>query len=140
MPDPESVLVLAGDSGEQEANMGDEKRRLRGRQCGWAALFVLAAVALIPTVALGGAGSASTHTVILKEIGFHPATLKIHRGDGVRWVWRDGETEHNVTFHSFHSRTQSRGSYTVRFTHSGTFSYRCTIHVSLGMKGKIIVQ
>jgi plastocyanin len=140
MPDPESVLVLAGDSDEQEADMGDEKRHLRGRRCGSTALCALAAAALIPTVALGGAGSASTHTVILKEIRFHPATLKIHRGDRVKWVWRDGETEHNVTFQGFHSRTQSGGSYTVRFTHSGSFSYRCTIHVSLGMKGKIIVQ
>jgi plastocyanin len=28
----------------------------------------------------------------------------------------------------------------VRFTHSGTFRYFCTIHVSEGMKGKIVVH
>jgi plastocyanin len=45
-----------------------------------------------------------------------------------------------VTFAGFHSRTQTSGSYTVRFTHSGTFDYRCTIHVRQGMRGKIVVH
>jgi plastocyanin len=111
----------------------------------FAMLAVLAVVlgATIPTVALGlgaGARAASTHTVTLKNIAFHPATLSIHRGDSVRWVWEDGETEHNVTFHGFHSRTQASGSYTVKFTKRGTFNYDCTIHVSQGMKGKVIVH
>jgi plastocyanin len=98
------------------------------------------AMAAIPAGAFGVARTASTHTVTLKNRMFHPATLNINRGDRVRWVWRDGETEHNVTFHSFHSRTQAGGSYTVRFTHHGTFSYHCTIHVAEGMKGKIVVH
>jgi plastocyanin len=103
----------------------------------------VAALALIPTVAFGGGGGArlaSTHTVTLKNIRFHPGNLSINRGDTVTWLWRDGETEHNVTGHGFHSRTQARGSYSVRFTHSGTFSYRCTIHEAEGMRGKIIVH
>ncbi len=95
---------------------------------------------LIPTVALGGARTASIHTVTLKNIGFHPGTLSINRGDSVKWVWRDGETEHNVTFHTVNSRTQTRGSYTLRFTHSGRFAYRCTIHEGEGMRGKIVVR
>jgi plastocyanin len=99
-----------------------------------------AAAVVIPSAAFGGALSASTHTVTLKNIAFHPGTLTINRGDSVRWLWRDGETEHNVTSHGFHSRTQSTGSYTVRFTRSGTFAYHCTIHVSEGMKGKIVVR
>jgi plastocyanin len=103
------------------------------------AATVLAAAALIPSVALGGAAAASTHTVVLKEIRFHPGTLNIRRGESVRWVWED-EVEHNVTFHGFHSRTQEHGTYTVRFTHSGTFDYRCTIHQAQGMRGKIVVH
>jgi plastocyanin len=104
-------------------------------------LAAVTALALLPTVALGGgARSAGSHTVTLKDIRFHPGDLSINRGDSVTWVWRDGETEHNVTFHGFHSRTQARGSYTVRFEHSGTFSYECTIHVAEGMKGKIVVH
>jgi plastocyanin len=100
------------------------------------------AMILLPTIAFGGAQAAATHThtVTLKNLEFHPGTVSIHRGDSVRWVWRDGETEHNVTGHGFRSRTQSRGSFTVRFTHAGTFRYECTIHVAEGMTGKIVVH
>jgi plastocyanin len=105
-----------------------------------AALGLLAAsAALIPTGALGGARAASTHTVTLRNFAFHPATLSIHRGDRVKWLWRD-EFEHNVTFHGFHSHTQVGGSYTVRFTHAGTFKYKCSIHFEEGMRGKIVVH
>lgn len=87
-----------------------------------------------------GARTASSHTVILKNIRFHPATLSIRRGESVKWVWEDGNIEHNVTFHGFHSRTMTSGSYTVKFTEQGTFNYNCTLHVSEGMKGKIVVH
>jgi plastocyanin len=103
------------------------------------ALALVAAAIALPAVAFGGARVASTHTVTLKAIRFHPGTLEIHRGDSVKWVWADGE-KHNVTFHSFHSQTMRHGSYTVRFTRSGTFEYHCTIHVKEGMKAKIIVH
>ncbi|HEV7584878.1 MAG TPA: plastocyanin/azurin family copper-binding protein [Solirubrobacteraceae bacterium] len=109
------------------------------------ALFLLAsvaaasAVALAPTGALGGASAARTRTVALQEFRFHPATLNVNRGDSVKWVWRD-QVEHNVTFHSTHSRTQVSGTFTVRFTRRGSFSYRCTIHAEEGMRGKIVVH
>jgi len=90
-------------------------------------------------VALGGAHAAGTHTVPLREFRFHPRNLTIHRGDTVKWVWRD-EVEHNVTFRHFHSRTQIHGSYSVRFRRAGKFSYECTLHGAEGMKGKIIVR
>lgn len=111
----------------------------RRRLCGLASLALSAAV-LLPAAAFGGAGASSTHTVVLKDIRFHPGTLSINRGDSVTWLWRDGGEEHNVTFHGFHSKTQGSGSYTIRFTHSGSFSYRCTIHESEGMRGKITVH
>lgn len=132
-----------------------EMRRMMDEHTGRLLAFGLAAVvaALAPAVARGGgargsgglatsahARSAGSHTVTLEDIAFHPGDLRIARGDSVTWVWRDGETEHNVTFHGFHSRTQSHGSYTVRFMHSGTFSYECTLHVAEGMKGEIIVR
>lgn len=117
---------------------------MTGKRVGTMIALAAAAAALAPTVAFGGSGgdarSAGGHTVTLKDIAFHPGDLSINRGDSVTWVWRDGETEHNVTFHDFHSRTQAHGSYTVRFEHSGTFSYDCTLHVAEGMKGKIIVH
>jgi plastocyanin len=77
---------------------------------------------------------------VIKETRFHPGSLTIRRGDSVTWVWRDGGEEHNVTAHAFHSRTMGHGSFTVRFTRSGTFNYRCTIHESEGMRGRIVVH
>ena len=105
------------------------------------ALWVsLAAAALVPAAsALSGPRAASSHTVRLENFAFHPSTLSIRRGDSVTWLWHDSR-EHNVTFNSFHSRTQVHGTFTVRFTRAGTFSYRCTIHVAEGMKGRIIVH
>jgi len=112
------------------------RRRTVGVMCGLAA----AAAGAVPAGAFGGASAAGTHTVILKDLRFHPPTLSIKRGDKVTWQWRDGGEEHNVTFHGFHSRTQTSGSYTVRFSKAGTFNYHCTIHISEGMVGKVIVH
>jgi plastocyanin len=110
------------------------------RRLGGLAALALCAAALLPAAAFGGAHASSTHTVVLKDVRFHPGTLSIHRGDSVTWLWRDGGEEHNVTFHGFHSKTKTSGSYTIRFTHTGSFSYRCTIHESEGMRGKITVH
>ncbi len=103
--------------------------------------MTIAVVIVVPAGASGGArASSSHHTVVLKHSRFNPSTLRINRGDSVTWIWRDGSTAHNVTGATFRSRTQSRGSFTVRFTRRGTFNYRCTIHARLGMKGRIIVR
>jgi plastocyanin len=99
-----------------------------------------AGLVLIPTAAFGGARAAGSHTVTLKNVRFHPGTLTINRGDSVTWSWHGREGEHNVSFRGFHSRTGSSGSFTVRFTHSGSFAYVCTIHVAEGMRGKIVVR
>lgn len=87
------------------------------------------------------AHAAGTHTVTLRNLSFNPGTVNIRRGESVRWVWGERE-EHNITFshHGPRSRTMTSGSYTLRFTHSGTFGYVCTIHVESGMRGKIVVH
>ncbi len=113
------------------------KRRTLGLLC---AMTAAAGAAAVPSGAFGGARAASTHTVILKNLRFHSSTLTINRGDSVQWLWRDGRSEHNVTFHGFHSPTKTSGSYTVRFNRSGTYSYNCSIHLEEGMVGKIIVR
>jgi plastocyanin len=88
----------------------------------------------------GDAHAAGSHIVVLKGLRYHPSTITINRGESVTWEWRDNGTEHNVTAHGFRSRTQTHGSFSVRFTHAGTFNYHCTIHVSEGMVGKVIVH
>jgi plastocyanin len=112
---------------------------MSSRRLGTLATLTLLGAALVPAVARGGAATSSTHTVVLKGVRFHPGTLSIDRGDSVTWLWRDHE-EHNVTFHGLHSKTKQTGSYTIRFTRSGSFSYRCTLHEAEGMRGKIVVH
>ncbi len=104
------------------------------------AAAVLAAAVLIPAPAFGGARAAAGHTVALKDVRFRPGDLVINRGDSVTWLWEDHGIDHTVTFRGFRSRTQSSGSYTVRFTRAGTFAYTCTLHAAEGMRGKITVR
>ncbi len=95
-------------------------------------------VAIPAAAALDGAHAAGSHTVILKDSTFRPGAVSIRRGESVTWLWRDGHVLHNVIGHGFQSRTQTHGSFTVRFTHSGTFNYRCTVHPH--MTGEIVVH
>ncbi len=113
---------------------------MRRKRLGVLAALLLAGAAVIVPEAFGSARSAANHSVTLKNFRFRPGNLTIHAGDSVTWLWRDGETEHNVTFHGFHSRTQVHGSYSVRFTRRGTFAYVCTLHIEQGMTGKIVVR
>ena len=96
------------------------------------------AAALGLALVLPGAGAASGTHVTIRNFSFTPKTLSIHRGQSVTWVWSSGSTAHNVTGSHLHSRTQSHGSYTVRFTRAGTYSYHCTIHPF--MTGKVVVH
>jgi plastocyanin len=108
----------------------------RGRGIG----ALLACAALLPAgVALAArAGSARTSAVLLKNIAFSPQTVRIHHGDSVRWIWRDGSIPHNVVASSFHSSTKTSGSFTVRFTRRGSFAYSCTLHQN--MRGRVVVS
>ncbi len=96
--------------------------------------------ATLPALASGTARASSVHHVVLQNIRFHPSTLNVKRGDTVTWLWRDKGIKHNVTASSFKSRTMASGSFSVRFTKSGTFNYHCTIHSHEGMVGRVIVH
>jgi len=76
--------------------------------------------------------------VVIKDFAFKPGKLSIRKGDSVTWHFEDGSTPHNVTAKSFHSPTESHGSFTERFTRAGSFSYTCTIHP--WMAGTIVVR
>jgi plastocyanin len=99
----------------------------------------LGAAVVLPSFAFGGAHAASGKSVGMKNLRFHPATVTISRGQTVTWKFDDGSTPHNVISNRFRSSpTKSSGTYTVRFTRAGTYSYVCTIHP--GMRGKVIVR
>ncbi|HEX4837873.1 MAG TPA: plastocyanin/azurin family copper-binding protein [Solirubrobacteraceae bacterium] len=113
--------------------------RARTFACALATLAAATGMAL-PAFATGGGHAASGHTVSMTRTRYHPSTLSIKRGDTVTWLWTDRGHEHNVTARSFKSRTMTKGLFSVRFTRSGTYNYHCTIHVSEGMRGKIVVH
>jgi plastocyanin len=104
------------------------------------ATFAVVAAVAVPTLASGAAKQASVHTVALSHVRYHPGTLSIKRGDTVTWLWQDKGKEHNVTGKGFKSKTMTKGSFSVRFTKAGTFNYHCTIHVSEGMRGSVVVH
>ena len=79
----------------------------------------------------------SATTVSVKDNFFSPKGVTIKKGGSVTWKWA-GRTVHNVTFRSTHSKTQTKGSFSVKFKNKGTFAYRCTIHP--GMVGAIRVK
>jgi plastocyanin len=102
-----------------------------------AVALTLVVATAAPATALGGAG-ASHAVVTIRQMAFTPAGVTIRRGGTVTFKWKDGSIPHNVTGAGFaHSPTRTHGSFTVRFSRKGTFSYRCTIHP--WMKGHIKV-
>jgi plastocyanin len=70
------------------------------------------------------------------------ATVTVKKGTSVTWKWT-GHNPHNVTVTSgpakFHSKTQTSGSFSHKFTKAGTYSILCTIHAP-GMKMKVVVK
>ncbi len=104
-----------------------------------AATVVLGGGAIPAAAALSdGAHAAGSHSVALQHNRFLPGAVSIRRGESVTWVWRDGNTIHNVIGSGFSSRVMSHGTFTVRFTRSGTYNYKCTIHPH--MAGSVVVH
>jgi plastocyanin len=114
--------------------------QIRIRTAQVAAVLLAAGAALAPSVAAAVAHAASLRSVVLQHNRFSPRNVVVHRGDTVTWLWRDGKTQHNVVSNSFHGllNPKSSGSFTKRFTRSGSYSYFCTIHA--GMTGTIVVH
>jgi plastocyanin len=108
-------------------------------------ILVTATVALAAAVAPAFGVSSAAKVVKLKNIKFSPSRVVIAKGQSVTWEFLDGGilTSHNVTsvgrlrFHSSH--TMRSGSYTVRFTRTGTYKFMCTLHPA-SMNGEVIVR
>lgn len=85
---------------------------------------------------------AATKTVKLKaDNTFSPASLSISVGDTVQFDWEGGF--HDVVFSDgtkSGAPTNATGMlYSRTFDKAGTFSYVCTVHEAVGMKGTITV-
>ncbi len=80
----------------------------------------------------------------MKSDRFSPATITISRGETITWVNDD------TKIHTATSDMTEGGWYTgdvapaaarsITFHSPGTYPYHCTYHVSMGMRGTIIVK
>ncbi len=107
-----------------------------------ASIATTAVVALVVSAVLAVSAFAATKTVALKDDVFAPKSLSIAKGTTVKFVWK-GKHPHNVTVKSgpvkFHTKTQSSGTFSKRFTTAGTYKIVCTIHAP-GMKMTVKVH
>jgi plastocyanin len=91
-----------------------------------------------PPASTGGGNS-----ITIKNFAFDPSTLTVKTGTAVTWVNQDSAPHIIVSDTgspaAFSSDSLSTGaSYKFTFTQAGTYTYHCSIHLS--MKGTIIVQ
>lgn len=94
-----------------------------------------------PTTSTPPAGT--THVIHMSDFSFSPAALTIKVGDKVKAVNDMGS--HTFTSSSGPRSWDSGGvdqgsSYTVTFTVAGSYSFVCSYHEGIGMKGTLTVR
>ena len=93
-------------------------------------LIVLAALVALAVAAIPA--FAATKTVKVDDNFFSPKTLRLSKGDKIKFVWT-GSAPHNVKGAGINIGTRKSGTRTVTVRKAGTFV--CTIHP--GMTGRI---
>jgi plastocyanin len=76
-------------------------------------------------------GNNGEPTVTIQDLAYIPATLTVGVGTTVTWVWRDGAIAHDVKGDGFQSKVMAEGTFSHRFTESGTYKYLCTLHPNM---------
>ncbi|MBB6646823.1 halocyanin domain-containing protein [Halobellus ruber] len=73
--------------------------------------------------------------------GFGPAAVRVDPGTTVTWTWTGKGGSHNVAGDGFESELTDSGDYTFEhtFEDAGVYTYVCTPHETLGMKGAVVV-
>jgi plastocyanin len=104
-----------------------------------AACVAVGAVALPSTASSDQDATASaTKRVTVGDNFFRAKTVRIRKGDTVRWVWT-GNFPHNVKGRGIKSnRIKTSGSLRRTFRRKGTFRYVCEVHPE--MRGRVIVR
>jgi plastocyanin len=73
--------------------------------------------------------SAASHTIVIKNTTFTPATLNVAVGDTVTWVNQETDnTTHSIRGPWTSPDIPPGGSYTVTITAAGTYDYFCGFH------------
>jgi plastocyanin len=102
----------------------------------------LLALAMVAAVAAAVAipAFAATKSVTIGDNFFKPTKVTVRAGTKVVWKWT-GSSPHNVTVTSgpkkFHSKTQTKGTFSAIPHTKGTYNIICTIH---GFKMKLVVR
>ncbi len=88
----------------------------------------------------------TSHTVIVNSSTFSPANLTISLGDTVIWTNSSGSHNVNGTTTTYPSNPESFGNavssgwtFSHKFNTVGLYDYRCDVHASVGMFGRITV-
>jgi len=73
--------------------------------------------------------------------GFGPAAVRVDPGTTVTWGWTGQGGSHNVAADGFESALTDAGDHTFEhtFEEAGVYTYVCTPHETLGMKGAVVV-
>jgi plastocyanin len=101
----------------------------------WSAALTAAVAALV----IGGstAWAARAINVEAGDNFFDPKKVKIGQGQRVKWE-NTGTSDHTVKFEGSKNKVIAPGETTGRkFTDTGVFPYRCTLHSE--MRGKVVV-
>lgn len=88
----------------------------------------------------GNTGGPGTNEVWLQSMAFTPSSITVAAGTTITWTNKDGVT-HNVTSDTgvFSSGSMGTGAtFSFKFTTSGVYTYKCTIHPS--MQGTVTVN
>lgn len=125
--------------------MGTNRFQLSGRErlAVAGAIFAIAALALVAlgrneASAAGGATASGSATVKIAHLAYKPTPL--HVGKGTTVVFSNAsKVAHTATEKGVFDtgKIKPGRAVSIRFTHKGTYSYKCTIHPQ--MHGKIIV-
>jgi plastocyanin len=85
---------------------------------------------------------ASSNTVLMSGMAFSPATITVAVGTTVTWKNNDGiaHTSTSDTGVWDTGNIAAGGSAVTTFNTAGTFPYNCKYHVSMGMRGTVIVR
>jgi plastocyanin len=111
------------------------------------AVLGLAATTALSAASISGADKATASfgkRVAVEDNFFDPRSLRIRRGEAVRWRWY-GENSHNVTFVKVPRGANKRGAesrtggrFKRSFWKRGVYKYICTNHD--GMVGTLYVR
>ena len=109
-------------------------------------LFVLIALPTPPVTAAEESGpQTATIGVDSTNLRFSPASVTIHEGDTVQFLWVDEDMPHNAVesngvFDSGDAAASVNYSFTFTEGMAGTYEYVCEPHELAGMVGKIVVK